>query len=44
MHVSGDSLTMDYVTKHQYGTNVGSRMYVMEPSGQKYTGFNMLGR
>lgn len=44
VHVNGDSLTMNYVTKHQYGTNVGSRMYVTDPTGQKYIGFNMLGR
>ncbi len=44
VHVNGDSITMDYVTRHQYGTNVGSRMYIVQPSGQKYIGFNMLGR
>lgn len=44
VHVNGDSLTMNYVTRHQYGTNVGSRMYITEPSGQKYVGFNMLAR
>ena len=35
---------MDYVTRHQYGTNVGSRMYISESNGNKYYGFNMLGR
>jgi hypothetical protein len=35
---------MNYVTRHQYGTNVGSRMYISEPTGQKYLGINMLGR
>lgn len=44
VHVSGDTLTMNYVTHHQYGTNVGSRMYITEASGQKYLGINMLGR
>lgn len=44
IHAQGDSLTLGYVTKHQYGTNVGSRLYVMDALGQKYMGLNMLGR
>lgn len=44
VHVNSDSLTLNYVTRHQYGTNVGSRLYITDPSGQKYVGFNMLGR
>lgn len=27
---SGDALTLNFVTDHQYGTNVGSRMYLLE--------------
>jgi cellulose 1,4-beta-cellobiosidase len=44
VHVQGDKVTLDYVTRHQYGTNVGSRMYFTEPTGNRYIGFNMLGR
>jgi cellulose 1,4-beta-cellobiosidase len=44
VHVSGDQVTLGYVTRHQYGTNVGSRMYITETTGAKYYGFNMLGR
>ncbi|PKS11794.1 hypothetical protein jhhlp_001087 [Lomentospora prolificans] len=39
---SGDSLSLQFVTKHQYGTNVGSRVYLME-NETKYQMFNLLG-
>ncbi|KAM7216627.1 glycoside hydrolase family 7 protein [Rhypophila decipiens] len=39
---SGDALTLKFVTKGEHGTNVGSRMYLME-SETKYQMFNLLG-
>lgn len=39
---SGDALSLQYVTKHEHGTNVGSRVYLME-SQDKYQMFNLLG-
>ncbi|KAK4121662.1 carbohydrate-binding module family 1 protein [Parathielavia appendiculata] len=39
---SGNSLNLKFVTKHQHGTNVGSRTYLME-SDTKYQMFNLLG-
>lgn len=42
--VSGDALILDYVTVNPYGTNVGSRMYVLDSSGTKYMSFNLLNR
>lgn len=44
VHVNGNSIQLGYVIKHQYGTNVGSRVYLTESTGQKYYGFNMLGK
>ncbi|CAH0056051.1 unnamed protein product [Clonostachys solani] len=38
---SGDALTLKFVTKHQYGTNVGSRLYLMN-SATKYEMFNLV--
>lgn len=35
---------MNYVTRHQYGTNVGSRMYLVDSGSEKYLALNMLGR
>jgi cellulose 1,4-beta-cellobiosidase len=35
---------LGYVTKAQYGTNVGSRLYIVDSTSQKYYGFNMLGK
>ncbi|KAI0598281.1 putative cellulose 1, 4-beta-cellobiosidase [Biscogniauxia sp. FL1348] len=36
---SGDALTLKFVTKHEYGTNIGSRFYLMadESSYQMFT-------
>ncbi|KAG7150321.1 putative exoglucanase type C like protein [Verticillium longisporum] len=39
---SGNALTLKFVTKHQYGTNIGSRVYLME-NDTKYQAFNLLG-
>jgi len=39
---SGDELKLKFVTKHQYGTNVGSRMYLMENT-DTYQMFDLLG-
>lgn len=38
----GDSLSLKYVTDHAYGSNVGSRVYLME-SEDKYQMFELLG-
>src|SRR5262245_55726440 len=35
----GDSLSLKFITKHQYGTNIGSRMYLME-NDEKYQMFS----
>ncbi|KAI5862514.1 glycoside hydrolase family 7 protein [Durotheca rogersii] len=39
---SGDALTLKFVTKHDYGTNIGSRFYLMN-GASKYQTFNLLG-
>ena len=39
---SGDALTLDFVTTHAYGTNVGSRLYLMQDT-DTYQMFNLLG-
>ncbi|KAJ1448954.1 glycosyl hydrolase family 7-domain-containing protein [Pelagophyceae sp. CCMP2097] len=36
---TGDKLTLDFVTEHEYGTNVGSRVYLLD--GDKYMMFNL---
>lgn len=41
MTTSGDALTLKFVTKHQYGTNVGSRLYLLN-SPTKYEMFNLV--
>ncbi|PKS05014.1 hypothetical protein jhhlp_008380 [Lomentospora prolificans] len=38
---SGDSLSLQFVTKHEYGTNIGSRMYLMNGS-DKYQMFKLM--
>lgn len=38
--VNGNSLTLQYVTDGPYGTNVGSRMYLLD-SSKKYIGFDL---
>ena len=42
IQTSGDQLTMKFVTEHEYGTNIGSRVYLMESESQ-YVGFDLLG-
>lgn len=39
--VSGDSLKLNFMTTHAYGTNIGGRTYLME-SDTKYQMFNLL--
>jgi cellulose 1,4-beta-cellobiosidase len=39
----GNSLKLNFLTKHQYGTSVGSRMYLME-SESKYQMFSLLNK
>ncbi|KAI1655218.1 glycoside hydrolase family 7 protein [Daldinia decipiens] len=39
---SGDALTLKFLTKHEYGTNIGSRFYLMN-GADKYQTFNLLG-
>ena len=39
-----NSLTLKYVTQGPYGLNVGSRVYVVAPSGSKYQSFNVLNK
>ncbi|KAF6810005.1 cellulose -beta-cellobiosidase [Colletotrichum plurivorum] len=39
---SGNALTLKFSTTHEFGTNIGSRMYLME-SASKYQMFNLLG-
>lgn len=39
---SGDELRLNFVTEHEYGTNIGSRLYLME-SDDAYQTFDLLG-
>lgn len=36
----GSELTLRYVTKHTYGENIGSRVYLLDESGKQYKGFD----
>jgi cellulose 1,4-beta-cellobiosidase len=38
---SGNALTLDFVTKTQYATNVGNRVYLMNAAGTEYEMFNL---
>ncbi|PSN61977.1 exoglucanase-like protein 1 precursor [Corynespora cassiicola Philippines] len=40
---SGDALTLKFVTKGEYSTNIGSRTYLME-TDSKYQMFNLIGK
>lgn len=40
----GNALTLRYVTVNPYGTNVGSRLYLLAANKQTYQGFNLLHR
>ncbi len=42
--VSGDAMTLRYVTKGPYGTNIGSRLYLVDSSGQNYKMFKLKNR
>ncbi|KAI1480095.1 glycoside hydrolase family 7 protein [Daldinia sp. EC12] len=39
---SGDALTLKFLTKHEYGTNIGSRFYLMN-GADKYQTFTLKG-
>lgn len=39
---SGDALTLNFVTEHEYGTNIGSRTYLMG-SEEEYQMFTLMG-
>ncbi|OCL12446.1 glycoside hydrolase family 7 protein [Glonium stellatum] len=39
-----DALTLKFVTKGSYSTNIGSRTYLMASSGDKYQMFNLVGK
>ena len=39
---SGDALTLKFLTKHEYGTNIGSRFYLMN-GASKYQMFTLMG-
>ncbi|KAI2780600.1 glycoside hydrolase family 7 protein [Daldinia loculata] len=39
---SGDALTLKFLTKHEYGTNIGSRFYLMN-GADKYQTFDLKG-
>lgn len=41
IRTSGDELSIRFVTEHQYGTNVGGRVYLME-NADRYQMFNLL--
>ncbi|RYP92308.1 hypothetical protein DL770_001621 [Monosporascus sp. CRB-9-2] len=40
---SGNALTMKFRTDHQYGTNIGSRLYLMAENDETYEMFTMNG-
>ncbi|SPO04265.1 probable cellulose 1,4-beta-cellobiosidase [Cephalotrichum gorgonifer] len=42
INANADTVSLQYVTKHQYGTNIGSRVYLMEDENN-YQMFNLLG-
>lgn len=42
--VSGNAVTLKYVTDGTYGTNIGSRLYLIAPDGVSYKKFNPLNR
>lgn len=41
VQAGGNSLSLQFVTQHQYGTNIGSRLYLME-SDTKYQMFTLM--
>jgi cellulose 1,4-beta-cellobiosidase len=42
--VTGNAVRLNYLTRGQYGDNVGSRLYIVDPSGQQYYNFNFLNK
>ena len=44
IHQIEDGVKMDFVTEHAHGTNVGSRLYVMDASGENYELFMLKNR
>jgi len=44
IHNVQDGVKMDFVTQHAHGTNVGSRLYVLDPSGENYQLFQLKNR
>jgi len=44
IHASGQSLKLDFVTVGPYSTNIGSRVYLMNPGGNEYKMFKLLNR
>jgi cellulose 1,4-beta-cellobiosidase len=42
--VSNNAVTLKYVTQGPYGTNVGSRLYIVSPDKKSYEGFDMRNR
>ncbi|KAL0941682.1 glycoside hydrolase family 7 protein [Colletotrichum truncatum] len=41
---SGDALNLKFVTQGPYSKNIGSRMFLMDASGEKYEMFKLLGK
>lgn len=41
---TGNSLRLNYLTTNSAGLNVGSRVYLLDPTGQKYQMFNFVNR
>jgi len=39
-----NGVKLNFVTDHQYGTNVGSRLYMLDESGEKYKMFHLKNR
>merc|ERR1719461_748048 len=39
-----DGVKLNFVTEHQYGTNVGSRLYMLDESGENYKMFYLKNR
>merc|ERR1719414_2904596 len=39
-----NGVRLNFVTDHQYGTNVGSRLYMLDESGEKYKMFHLKNR
>jgi cellulose 1,4-beta-cellobiosidase len=42
--VNGNSATLKFVTKHQFGTNIGSRTFILDSSKKNYRMFSLLNK